>query len=127
MKQPTYLIAIALIEKDGERLMPLGGRSLKESLSGEPGSLAEGVALQLLLRVLQRSDEGRISRAFADKSLLLIEIPMQTMNDIIPALKSEWLKTGDSENLISKLKLNSINIWSIFFVKHEGVIFSQIH
>ena len=76
MKEHPYLIALALIEGQGNRAMPLGGKSLKETskLNYEPGDLGEKLSLQLLLRVLQRSEDSYLRRAAGDKSLLLIQI-----------------------------------------------------
>ena len=71
-----YLIAIALIEQNDVRAMPLGGKEIKVNLD-EKGSLhklGEEVILNLLLRVFQRSDEGPIKRVSEDKGLLLVQM-----------------------------------------------------
>ena len=60
MASQDYLIAIALIEQNLLRAMPLGGKEVKENLDDPENfkKLGEEVVLNLLLRVFQRSDEG---------------------------------------------------------------------
>ena len=62
MADSPYLLAIALFEQNGKRAMPLGGRSLpKDAMqddAGIPAQIANELALELLLRVWQRSDQG---------------------------------------------------------------------
>jgi len=47
------LIALALLEQQGERAMPLQGKSLREPLpaDGAPGAVGHQQALELLMRV----------------------------------------------------------------------------
>ena len=58
MASQDYLIAIALIEQNLVRAMPLGGKEIKDNLEGSENfkKLGEEVILNLLLRVFQRSD-----------------------------------------------------------------------
>ena len=60
MASQDYLIAIALIEQNLVRAMPLGGKEIKDNLEEKENfeKLGEEVILNLLLRVFQRSDEG---------------------------------------------------------------------
>ena len=60
-----YLVAMALIDQQGRRALPLGGRSQKEvAPQGEaPEALGHALVLELLLRVWQRSDQGALQRA----------------------------------------------------------------
>ena len=92
---PPYLVALALCDQEGRRLMPLAGRSQAAvAAQGDaPHELAHALALELLLRVWQRSDDGALARAAGEFSLLLVELPMQTLPEQIPALKSAWLNT----------------------------------
>ena len=73
MASQDYLIAIALIEQNDLRAMPLGGKEIKDNLDedGNLNKLGEDVILNLLLRVFQRSDEGALKRVSEDKGLLL--------------------------------------------------------
>ena len=52
MADAPYLIALALLEQNGERAMPLQGKSLREPLpaDGDPGEVGQQQALELLLR-----------------------------------------------------------------------------
>ena len=60
MASQDYLIAIALIEQNLVRAMPLGGKEIKDNLEESENfrKLGEEVILNLLMRVFQRSDEG---------------------------------------------------------------------
>ena len=71
MADAPYLVALALFDQGGKRAMPLAGKSQTEVVAeGEaPGSLGKELALDLLLRVWQRSDEGPLQRAAAAASL----------------------------------------------------------
>ena len=64
MASQDYLIAIALIEQNDIRAMPLGGKEIKDKLEekGNLNKLGEEVILNLLLRVFQRSDDGALKR-----------------------------------------------------------------
>ncbi|MEB3360499.1 MAG: hypothetical protein VKI42_00050 [Synechococcaceae cyanobacterium] len=54
----AFLVAIALIEGDGRRAVPLGGRScaIDANSGASPGEPAIRIALELLLRLFQSSD-----------------------------------------------------------------------
>jgi len=127
MSDSQYLIAVALIEQNGARSMPLGGKSFnKEIHDRKPGIEAEKISLELLLRVFQRSEEKSLSRAAKDKSVLLILISMESMNKYIPQLKADWINNGDTNEFIRQLiRLNS-TIWSVEFMRYEGVIFKMV-
>ena len=76
MASQDYLIAVALIEQNQVRAMPLGGKEIKDNLEETENfkKLGEEVILNLLLRVFQRSDEGALKRASEDKGLLLVHM-----------------------------------------------------
>ena len=76
MASQDYLIAIALIEQNLVRAMPLGGKEVKDNLEDPENfkKLGEEVVLNLLLRVFQRSDEGALKRASEDKGLILVYV-----------------------------------------------------
>ena len=127
MEKFLYLIAIALIEKDGKRSMPLGGKSIKDSedLNLILDQKGKPIALELLLRLFQQSDKNSIRRISTDNSLLISLIPMDLMQNKIPSLKSDWLKTGNNEKFISELNLMCEGLWEITFSKHQGIVFSR--
>ena len=80
MANQDYLIAIALIEQNEERAMPLGGKEIKENLEeNNLSTLGDEVILNLILRVFQRSDEGYLRRVSSDKSLLLVHMHPKRM------------------------------------------------
>ena len=128
MSEHLYLIAIALIDQDGQRFMPLGGKSISKSFDPN-GSLAdagESLVAELLLRVFQKSESGRLRRSNGDKSLLLIQLPMELMQERIPLIKAQWIKSGDGEKLISDLKIICDGVWSAAFNREDGLHFSKV-
>ena len=76
MASQDYLIAIALIEQNLVRAMPLGGKEIKDNLEESENfkKLGEEVILNLLMRVFQRSDEGALKRASEEQGLLLVHM-----------------------------------------------------
>ena len=127
-KEYPYLIALALVEQDGKRKLPLGGKSVKKGVFLDPQDYLEAkvIALELLLRVYQSSQDGIPLLAKGKESLLLIEIEMSKMQDTIPLIKQDWISTGDNYKLIESLKSNSYNIWSISYEKYNGIRFNSI-
>ena len=119
-----YLIALALFEQQGRRALPLAGRSQAEvAPEGEaPQVLGHALALELLLRVWQRSDEGLLQRAAGLYSLLLVELPMERLPEDLPAIKAAWLKTGDTEAFKVALQAMSSRGWTIAVEKFKPVV-----
>ena len=76
MASQDYLIAIALIEQNLVRAMPLGGKEIKDNLEESENfkKLGEEVILNLLMRVFQRSDDGALKRVSEEKGLLLVHM-----------------------------------------------------
>ena len=54
MSDFNYLVALALIEQNGNRLMPIGGKSLKEPFQeiDSPTNKIENIALEIFLRLM---------------------------------------------------------------------------
>ena len=75
--------------------------------------------------MFQKTDSGPIQRAYGKGSLLLIQIEMDSMQENIPNLKSEWINTGNSKQLIDKLDNICKGVWSVTFAKEEGLQFSK--
>ena len=123
MASQDYLIAIALIEQNDIRAMPLGGKEIKEKLEevGNLKKLGEEVILNLLLRVFQRSDEGALKRVSEDKGLLLVHMHPKRMQKELPFIKSEWIRDGDTNQFLKYLGNLSKEIWTASFVKYKGV------
>ena len=131
MANAPYLVALALVELDGKRALPLTGKT--QSAAGidpannpanDPGDDGRTLALELLLRLWQRSDEGPLQRAAADNSLLLIEIPLDVMSEQLPLLKASWLASGDTAAFETSLKALVIRGWRMGIAKYEPVSFS---
>ncbi len=123
MLEYPYLIAIALIEQEGKRLMPLGGKSLSKHIKNDQDSITIGQTIiqELLLRVFQRSEELPIKRSYGEKSLLLVQVSMDKMQESIPLIKAEWIKSGETENLIYQLNEICDGVWQVLFTRDEGI------
>ena len=130
MEEQKYLIAIALAVQNKKRLMPLGGKTYSgveiKNQNKTPTKEAEKILLDLLLRLFQRTSEGNLKISNNETGLLLAEISFERMQNNLPVIKSEWIKTGNTDNLIDKLKSISSNLWSIKYKKHEGIIFNDL-
>jgi hypothetical protein len=126
MANAPYLVALALVELDGKRALPLTGKtqSAAATAANDPGDDGRTLALELLLRLWQRSDGGPLQRAAADNSLLLIEIPLDVMSEQLPLLKASWLATGDTAAFEASLKALVIRGWRLGIAKYEPVSFS---
>ena len=110
-----YLLALALLEQGGRRAIPLQGRSLSSALGpdGDPGEEGRRQALELLLRVWQRSEEAPLRRAAAGHSLLLVEVPIEALQESVPALKARWIADGDLPALLAGLGSLGGGLWSL--------------
>ena len=126
MANAPYLVALALVELDGKRALPLTGKtqSAAGAEANDPGDDGRTLALELLLRLWQRSDEGPLQRAAAHNSLLLIEIPLEVMSEQLPLLKASWLASGDTAAFEASLLALVIRGWRIGIAKYEPVSFS---
>ena len=128
MASQDYLIALALIEQNGVRAMPLGGKEIKETLDDLENfnKLGQEIILNLLLRVFQRSDEGSLKRSSEDKGLLLVHMHPKRMQKELPFIKSEWIRDGDTKQFLKYLGNLSKEIWSASFIKYKGIEFTSI-
>ena len=126
--QSYYLIALALIEQKNSRAIPLGGKSLKQSILGSEqlSKEASGVVLELLLRVYQRSEQGALHRSASDQSLLLTEISFVEMQQKIPELKSNWINSGNNHEFLTSLRSISKRLWSVSYSKESGIMYVEI-
>lgn len=126
MADTPYLVALALVEISGKRALPLIGKSQAAAAleASDPGEAGRSLALDLLLRLWQRSDEGPLQRAAGDASLLLVEIPMEVMSDQLPLLKASWLSGGETQVLLDSLQGLVSRAWRISIAKYEPVSFT---
>ena len=128
MEKQKYVIAIALAEQNNKRLMPLGGKTFSgvDSGSQAPTEQAEKIILDLLLRLFKRTNEGNLKISNEETGLLLSEICFESMQNKLPIIKSNWIKGGNTDDLIEKLKSISSNLWSVQYKKHEGIMFNDL-
>ena len=120
-----YLVALALVEFAGNRALPLSGKSQSVTAvnAADPGEDGRSLALELLLRLWQRSDEGPLQRAAGEASLLLVELPLELMSEQLPLLKANWISGGDTAALLASLEGLAIRAWRIRIAKYEPVSF----
>ena len=90
MADAPYLVALALLERGDQRALPLTGKSQRPeaAAAAEPDGDGYTLALELLLRLWQQSSETPIRRLAADDGLLLVEMPLEAMQDQLPQLKA---------------------------------------
>ncbi len=126
MAAAPYLICLALLEQNGRRALPLTGRSLPPASAeaSDPGEAGRTLALELLLRLWQRSDEGAIRRAAGPTSLLLVELPLDVMSEQLPLLKAEWLRGGSTAAFEQRLQALAGRGWCLSFAKYEPLTFT---
>jgi hypothetical protein len=128
MADAPYLIVLALLEQNGERAMPLQGKSLREPLAtdGDPGEVGRLQALDLLMRVWQRSEQGPLARAAGDQSLLLVTVPIETLQEDLPALKARWLNSGDTAALLKELAGLASGVWSLNLEPRQPLAYQRL-
>ncbi|MCS5691160.1 hypothetical protein NZK33_04065 [Cyanobium sp. FGCU-6] len=125
MAEAPYLVALALVEISGQRALPLTGKSQSADAAdaSDPGDDGRTLALELLLRLWQRSDDGPMRRAAREASLLLVELPMEVMSEQLPLLKANWIAGGETATLLSSLQDLTNRAWRIMIAKYEPVRF----
>lgn len=128
MADAPYLIALALLDQNGERAMPLQGKSLREPLpaDGDPGEVGRQQALELLVRVWQRSDQGALSRAGGDQSLLVVAVPIEALQEDLPALKAQWLNSGDTAALVQGIAALGAGVWSLNLEPRQPLAYRRV-
>jgi hypothetical protein len=128
MADAPYLIALALLQQNGQRAMPLQGKSLREPIAAEadPGDEGHRQALELLLRVWQRTDNGPLHRAAGDQSLLVAEVPMGALMEQLPALKARWIRDGDTSALVAGLMALGGGLWSLHLEQRGPLVFHRL-
>ena len=125
----SYLVALAMIEQEGKRALPLAGRTQKFTApAGKcPKELAHALSLELLLRIWQRSDKGPLERAAGLDSLLLVELTIDRLQEDLPNLKVSWLNSGNSDLFKVGLQRISSRAWTIGVPeKYSGTSMSQL-
>lgn len=125
MADAPYLVALALVELAGQRALPLTGKSRSAAAADVPGPGEEGhtLALELLLRLWQRSDQGALQRAAGEDSLLLVELPLQVMSEQLPVFKARWISGGETADLLRDLRGMATRGWRVAIAKYEPVRF----
>ena len=128
MSDFPYLVGLALVEQCGERIMPIGGKSLKEPLIDNefPNSIFDNITLEILLRLMERSEESAIRRLNGENSILIAEIPLDALQKDLPSIKQVWIKSGDSDVFLKNLRKICSRLWSSNFVRYEGIKYKKI-
>jgi hypothetical protein len=128
MADAPYLIALALLEQNGKRALPLQGKSLRAAIgsSEDPGEIGRQQTLELLVRIWQRSDEGSLMRSAGDISLLLAEVPIDALQTTLPQIKADWLNSGDHEALLSQLRQLAGGLWRVQLEPRSPMCFVRL-
>lgn len=128
MATAPYLLALALLEQEGRRALPLQGQSLREPLAAGagPGEAGERQALELLVRVWQRSEQAPLRRAAGAHSLLLVAVPIEALMEGVPALKAAWITSGDTAALIRGLQDLGGALWSVASEPRQPLQFTPL-
>ncbi|MCP9885887.1 hypothetical protein KBY97_12260 [Synechococcus sp. ATX 2A4] len=128
MADAPYLICLALLEQDAQRAMPLNGLSLKQAIApgSDPGEAGKTLALELLIRLWQRSDAQPVSRCAGEASLLLLQLPLPVMQEQLPALKARWIRDGDSEGFLDQLRRQGEGLWRLSLARYEPLTFTAM-
>jgi len=127
MADAPYLVALALLEVGGKRALPLTGKSSPEALreAPDPGDDGRTLALELMLRIWQRSSEAPIQRAAGDNSLLLVDVPLELMSEQLPLLKASWIASGDTTDFLERLEGLVSRGWRMVFAKYKPVSYQR--
>lgn len=125
MADAPYLVALALVDSAGQRSLPLTGKTAPATVveAADPGETGRTLALELLLRLWQRSDAAPLQRAAGDQSLLLVELPMVALMDQLPVLKANWVAGGETAVFLEGLAELTLRAWRIQFSKQEPLAF----
>lgn len=128
MADAPYLICLALLEQDAQRAMPLNGLSLKQAIApgSDPGEAGKTLALELLIRLWQRSEAQPVSRCAGEASLLLLQLPLPVMQEQLPALKARWIRDGDSAGFLDQLRQQGEGLWRLSLARYEPLTFTAL-
>ncbi|MCP9834993.1 MULTISPECIES: hypothetical protein [unclassified Cyanobium] len=126
MADAPYLLALALLEQEGTRALPLNGKSVPPAAAEatDPGDDGRTLVLELLLRLWQRSEAGALRRAAGEPSLLLVELPLEALQEQLPRLKARWVGGGRTADFHAELDALAIRGWSVSIARYEPVRFS---
>ena len=91
-----------------------------------PALIARELALELLLRIWQRSDQGALQREAGPGGLLMAELGMKHLPEDLPRLKAAWLTTGDSAAFRRGLLAITSRCWSLSMAKFEPIMFTAL-
>ena len=128
MSDSFYLVAFGLIERDGSRAMPLGGKSLPLTSEADffPDQKAKEISLELLLRIIQMSEKESLKIVSGNQSIIMAKIQIENMQKEIPLLKNQWISTGDNDKFLKELNGICSSLWRVNFIRYEGIKFSKI-
>tara|TARA_Y100001968_G_C18801626_1_gene455913 strand:- start:18 stop:410 length:393 start_codon:yes stop_codon:yes gene_type:complete len=128
MSEQNYLIALILAEQHNQRIMPIGGKTIPidDSSNEFPKNESEKIILDLLLRLFQRSYTANVKIYDEKIGILIAQISINNMQNNIPIIKSEWINKGNTSKLIENLNSICYNLWSINYVKYEGMLINSL-
>ncbi len=127
MSDNNYLVAVALYQQNEKRYMPLNGKSIgKRSFSDEGfENLCKEISLELLMRIWQKSDQNSVKRYCKNISIVIVELPLERIQNNMKPLKSQWLLNGDTKSFLDQLSNISIRSLHLSWAKYDGISLSK--
>ena len=126
MSNQVYLLSICIFKDKNKPRMPLLGKSLgSSSIQNEyfNEKIAKDITLELLVRVLNSNKSLELDNL----NIILIAIEFDKMTNEIPNIKSKWIQNESINTIISSLERVSLAIWTIDYIKYEGIKFNRIN
>ena len=63
-------------------------------------------------------------RAAGDGSLLLVELPLEALQEQLPRLKDRWVGGGSTADFLAELDALAIRGWRVSIARYEPVRFT---
>ncbi|MEN9540067.1 MAG: hypothetical protein RLZZ459_158, partial [Cyanobacteriota bacterium] len=70
--------------------------------------------------------QGALSRAAGDQSLLVVAVPIEALQEDLPALKAQWLNSGDMAALVQGLVALGAGVWSLNMEPREPLAYRRL-
>lgn len=65
-------------------------------------------------------------RAAGEQSLLLVTVPIESLQDQLPALKAQWLNDGDTAALLAALQDLGSGLWALTMEHRQPLAYQEL-